>query len=105
MFGSSKSEQEVTQEDLDMIRIKLEDIDSTEDKTFLLEKLYRYIRGIDNELKSIDRGSDSAEAEERRAELLHLKDDAQDIRKQIISHQLPSGHYGLFIEYPKGYEG
>lgn len=105
MFGSSKSDKKVTQEDLDMIRIKMEDIDSTEDKTFLLEKLYQYIRGIDSELKSFDPSSDSSEAEERKAELLRLKEDAQDIRKQIISRQLPSGHYGLFVQYPKGYEG
>ncbi len=101
MFTSSKNPQKVTQEELDMIRIKIEDMDSTEDKTFLLEKLYRHINAIDAELKGCQT---NAHHDERYAELLQLKEDAQVIRHLILDFQLPSDHYGLFVRYPKGYE-
>lgn len=85
-----------------MIRIKIEDMDSTEDKTFLLEKLYRHINAIDAELKGCHTKTNK---DERYEDLLHLKEDAQVIRRLILDFQLPSDHYGLFIRYPKGYEG
>ncbi len=106
MFELSKENNRVTQEDLDMIRIKVEDMDSTEDKTFLMEKLYKHIKAIDEELRHYrDTPPNSADDRERYEELKQLKADAQDLRRRILDFQLPSDHYGLFVRYPKGYEG
>ena len=106
MFELSKEVKNITQEDLDMIRIKIEDMDSTEDKTFLMEKLYKHIRAIDEELRRYrDAPPANANDRERCEELRQMKADAQDLRRRILDFQLPGDHYGLFIRYPKGYEG
>jgi primosomal protein N'' len=106
LFELSKEVKNTTQEDLDMIRIKIEDMDSTEDKTFLMEKLYKHIRAIDEELRRYrDTSPASADERERCEELKQMKADAQDLRRRILDFQLPSDHYGLFVRYPKGYEG
>ena len=104
MFSSPPQSPKVTQEELDMIRIKIEDMNSTEDKTFLMEKLYRHINAIEAELKFY-KNSSRNDNQERYNELLHLKEDAQIIRQCILNFKLPSDHYGLFVRYPKGYEG
>ena len=104
MFFTPTPSPKVTQEDLDMIRIKIEDMDSTEDKTFLMEKLYLHINAIDAELKFYKDNS-SNNNHDRYNELLRLKEDAQTIRQCILNFKIPSNHYGLFIKYPKGYEG
>lgn len=106
MFELSNAPKNTTQEDLDMIHIKIEDMDSTEDKTFLMEKLYKHIRAIDEELHLYhDTTPASIDSRERYEELKQLKADAQDLRRRILDFQLPGDHYGLFIRYPKGYEG
>lgn len=106
MFTSSKNNKRTSQEDLDMIRIKLSDIDNTSDQTFLLEKLHCHIKAIEEELRHYrDRPPSTPDDQERCEELKQLKEDAQDIRRKILDYQLPGEHWGLFIKYPKGYEG
>ena len=104
VFATKRNTGKVSQKDLDMVRIEMENIDSTEDKIWLMDKLYGHINAIDAQLKCLENPK-SKDDIERKDELLRLQEDAQDIRRRILDRQLPSGHYGLFINYPKGYEG
>ena len=105
MFGFRDKQKTVSQEDLDMIRIKAEAMDSTNDERVLMEDLDKHIRVSEAELARYE-GKDSDEEETKeRDKLLLLRQDAKDIRQQILDYKIPPQRFGLFIKYPKDYEG
>lgn len=63
-----------------MIRVEAEAISSTDDKYFCMEKLHKYIEGIEEQLEFAESENNAKE----KARLLELKKYAQDIRQYIM---------------------
>ena len=94
----------VTQEDLDIIRVEAEGIESIDDKIYLLEKLYKYMGAIDCALDMLETGN-AKKVKQTKNQLLALKDHAADTRQYILRYKIQPSRYGLYIKYPAGYEG
>lgn len=92
----------VTQKDIDLIRVEAEAISSTDDKYYLMERLHKYIETIDEQLEQLE---GSAESSRNKDKLLELQGYAQEVRKYIMGRPVGPKRYGLFVEYPEGYEG
>ena len=97
----------VSREDLDMIMVEAEAIESVDDKVYLLEKLYKEISAIDAAIDMLDSkdAKNQKKVKQTKNELLLLKEYASDVRMRIMRVKLQPPRYGLYIKYPGGYEG
>lgn len=95
----------VTQKDLDLIRVEAEAIESTDDKYYLMEKLHEYIQTIEAQLKESENNCKTDNNQQTSEELQSLHDYAMEVRAYITGHKIGRKRYGLFVEYPEGYEG
>lgn len=93
----------VTQKDLDLIRVEAEDVTTLDDKYFLMEKLHKYIEVLDAQVDALD--YDNNVSAKEREKLLSLQRYSQEIRQFIMSRPIGPRRFGLFVEYPEGYEG
>ena len=91
--------------DIDMLRVEAENIESVDDKVYLLEKVYKVNARIDSCLEALEDKHQKYKVKQSRSELLHLKEELNNARMYIIQHQVGPERYGLFIKYPAGYEG
>ena len=105
MFFFKDKKTDVSQEALDMIRIEIDSIESTDDKLFLMEKLYKHINAIENAIEGYGAEKLNDREAKEQAQLLRLKEAVQDLRQRILNHPVKPQRYGLFIKYPEGYEG
>lgn len=94
----------VTTEEIDMIRVEAEGIESIDDKVYLLEKLYKHIATIDAALDMIESGN-AKKVKQTKNQLLAIKAYAQETRAYIMKYKIQPSRYGLYIKYPAGYEG
>ena len=94
--------QNVTQKDLDLIRVEAEAIESTDDKYYLMEKLHECIEVIETQ---IEESENSKKSNFNRAKLEKLQEYAQEVRSFIMNRPVGRKRYGLFVEYPEGYDG
>ncbi len=95
----------ITQKDLDLIRIEAEAIESTDDKYYLMEQLHKYIQIIEAQLKKSEKNRKTDNNHHTAEELQSLHDYAMEIRAYIMGRKIGRKRYGLFVEYPEGYEG
>ncbi|SHK24998.1 hypothetical protein SAMN05216582_10141 [Selenomonas ruminantium] len=95
----------ITQKDLDLIRIEAEAIESTDDKYYLMEQLHKYIQAIEAQLKKSEKNNKTDNDRQTIEELQSLHDYAMEIRAYIMGRKIGRKRYGLFVEYPEGYDG
>ena len=95
----------VNQRDIDIIRIELGNATSTEDKIYLMERLYKHIGAIDAALEMLKDKKTACKVKQSRNELERLKDSAEETRMAIIKFKIAPEQYGLYIKYPAGFEG
>ena len=93
----------VTQKDLDLIRVEAEDVTTIDDKYFLMEKLHKYIEVLDAQVDALE--YDNSVSAREREKLLSLQRYSQEIRQFIMGRPIGPRRFGLFVEYPEGYEG
>ena len=105
IFGNKETYKKVTQKDIDLIRVEAEAISSTDDKVYLMEELHKHIEAAETALKELDDPKTAPNVKQTREELLRLRENMEEVRKYIIDFQIPQKRYGLFIKYPKGFEG
>jgi hypothetical protein len=91
--------------ELDEIRVGIQDIDSVEDKVFLLERLHEQLGRLDNALSMLEDKKLAHKVKQTKSELLKKRDDMELIRQLIFKAPVGKMRYGLFIKYPQGYEG
>ena len=91
--------------ELDEIRVGIQDIDSVEDKVFLLERLHEQLGRLDNALSMLEDKKLAHKVKQNKSELLKRKDEMELIRQMIFKAPVGKMRYGLFIKYPQGYEG
>lgn len=95
----------ITQEEIDILRIEVSKIESADDKIYLLEKLYDKLDIVNKSLDMLEDKDLRSKVKQPKDFLLKMKSQLEDIRQLIFSTKAIPKRYGLFIEYPAGYEG
>lgn len=95
----------ITQEEIDVLRIEVSKIESADDKIYLLEKLYDKLDIVNKSLDMLEDKDLRSKVKQPKDFLLKMKSQLEDIRQLIFSVKATPKRYGLFIEYPPGYEG
>lgn len=95
----------ITNRDIDILEVQIEDIKTPEDKMYYIHKMYDYIEAV---------GAENAKKlKNAKGDLLPnvVKDDRLDrlqaMRRKILSKDVTTvgDKYGVFVKYPSGYEG
>jgi hypothetical protein len=92
-------------QEIDELRVRVASIDSVNDKVFLLERLHKQYAIIDNALAMLNDPKASHKVKQTKTELLKLKDELDLIRQLIFKAPAGRMRFGLFVQYPEGYEG
>lgn len=95
----------IERKDLDLIMVECENIESVNDKIYLMERLYKVIGHIQAALDALSDSKTARKVKQSKNELENLKQYAEDIRRSIVTHRMTPERYGLFVKYPAGYEG
>ena len=89
--------------DLDIYRAELERVHTTDDKIFLLERLYDLLDHAEYALYMLD--EDPKRVRQSEQTILQYIDSLNEIIKQTNAKKVSCTKYGLYIKYPADYEG
>ena len=96
---------QVTQEEIDILRLEIEKIQSVDDKMYYMEKVYDKLNIVEYALALIGDHDTKGKVRDSKQKLLKQKEQLLEIREAIIAKKISPERYGLFIKYPAGYEG
>ena len=105
IFGDEETCKAISQKDIDIIRAEAEAITSTDDKVYLIEDLYKLIDPVETALKWLDDPKKAKKVQQSKEELLRLQRSLAETREYIMNAKISQERYGLYVKYPKGYEG
>lgn len=95
----------ISQEQIDILRLEIEKINSVDDKVYYMEKVYDYLSIVNYALDLIGDRDTKGKVRDSKDKLLKQKEQLLQIREAIIAKKISPERYGLFIKYPAGYEG
>lgn len=90
--------------DLDIFEVEIANINTVDDKMYVIECLHDEIDKADYALMLLEYGKNDRVTQSR-STIQAYKDNALKLLKQAKEAKIPEERYGLFIKYPKGYEG
>lgn len=94
----------INQIDLDMILIEVDKIENNDDRIYVLDRLYDKLELVDTSLDLINKGQ-AVKVKQSKQTLMSFKTQLEKTRDRIMQLQVKEKQYGVFIKYPKGYEG
>lgn len=89
----------VSQMDIDDLRIQAEMMDDWDDKSILVYKIHKRISQLDK--TAIELSDDK----QSMAIINSYQKQLQELLKEIMKFKVVEKRYGVFLKYPKGYEG
>jgi hypothetical protein len=95
----------ISQLDIDVLVVDSGRIETHDDKIYLLDRIYDKMRIVDTALDIIEKGDNNKKVLQTKTTLLDYKRQLEDVRKVVLSTRIIEKQYGVFIRYPKGYEG
>lgn len=95
----------VDDREIDIIRIRIDNIESTDDKIYLIERIYKFASIVDYSLELLSDPTMNHRVRMSKSSLLRQKSDLDNLRKLVVSIKIPEKRYGVFIKYPIGYKG
>lgn len=95
----------VDRQKIDELRVEIANISTVEDKIFMLERVYDLLATADNALDMLAQPRTAHKVRQTKGELERLKEDIENVRHLIIQANVGPRRYGLFVQYPAGYEG
>lgn len=98
----------VTDKDLIILEVQSEDITTVDDKLYMIHRIYDYIESITAEKDKLEKASKKHAPSVTEMKMLDDKlKYLMKLRSKVMDTEVSSseGRYGLFIKYPKGYEG
>ena len=95
----------VDDREIDIIRIRIDNIESTDDKIYLIERIYKFASIVDYSLELLSDPAMSHRVRMSKSALLRQKSELDNLRKLVVSVRIPDKRYGVFIKYPVGYKG
>jgi len=104
LFDKLGKVKKVSQSDIDILEVDIGNIQNTDDKIYLLDRLYVLLDQINTALDLIEMGK-SNRVSQSKSTLMNMKDQLLKLREQIMAMKIIDKEYGVFIRYPKGYQG
>ena len=98
LFVAYGNVKRVSQDDLDRIYVEIDNISSTDDKIYLLERLYKYISIIDYSLDILEDKKLSKRVKVSKDKLLRMEKFAYDTKERILNYRIAPEEYGLYIK-------
>lgn len=89
----------VSQMDIDDLRIQAEMMDDWDDKSILVYKIHKRISQLDKTAMEL------SEDKQAMAIINSYQKQLQELLKEIMKFKVIEKRYGVFLKYPKGYEG
>jgi hypothetical protein len=87
-----------------MLAIEVDKIENNDDKIYVLDLIYDKLDLVNAALDFIDKGKPDKVSQSKQT-LLGFKKELETMRAQVLNLQVKDKQYGVFIKYPKGYEG
>ena len=103
-FGTKRLKK-IDQSEIDYIQLEKNDIKSNDDKMLLISYIYSKLDIINYYISIIDSGNGKIRVPNSREELINMSRKLEKIKEEILDYRIPDTSYGLFIQYPEGYEG
>lgn len=103
-FDSIGKVKKVSQSDIDYIGIEVDKIENNDDRIYVLDLIYDKYDLINTALSYIEKGKTDKVAQSKQT-LMNFKSQLDKMRDRVINMQIKDKQYGVFIKYPKGYEG
>lgn len=94
----------VSQLDIDVIAVDVERITTHDDKIYLLDRIYDKIHLVEAGLEYIESGNKD-KVQQSKNTLMDYKRQLEDLRANVLATRIIEKDYGVFVKYPKGYEG
>ena len=107
IFDKNGKLKKINQNDIDILAVECERIETVDDKIYLLDKLYSYMELIDRGLdyiESSDKELGSKVMQSKRT-LVDMKEQLEDLRKNILATKIIDKQLTVWVRAPKGYEG
>ena len=95
----------VDDKEIDIIRIRIDNIESTDDKIYLIERIYKFSNIVEYALELLNDPAMSHRVRMSRSALMRQKSELDSLKKLVVSVKIPAKRYGVFIKYPVGYKG
>lgn len=107
IFDKNGRLKKITQNDIDILTVESEKIENVDDKIYLLDKLYSQLELVNMGLDYIDSSDKDlgSKVMQSKRTLLDMKEQLEQLRKNILATKIIDKQYGVFIKMPKGYEG
>jgi hypothetical protein len=103
-FDNLGKVKKVSQSDIDMISIEVDKIQNNDDKIYVLDRIYDILEIVNTGLEFISKGQ-TEKVQQSKYTLQGYKTDLEKMRNKVLNIQIKDKQYGVFIKYPKGYEG
>lgn len=97
----------ITQADIDILFVEAGSISTTDDKIYLLDKLYSHLELVNMGLDYINDSDKelSSRVTQSKSTLEDFKKQLNTIRDVILTTKIIDKQYGVFIKYPSQYQG
>ena len=104
IFDNLGKLKKVQQVDIDVLQVEVDKIRTNDDKIYLLDRLYGMLETVNMALDYISLGKEK-KVSQSKSTLTNMKDQLERIREEILAVKIIDSEYGVFIRYPKGYQG
>lgn len=104
LFDKVGKVKKVSQTDIDILEVECGNIQNQDDKIYLLDKLYYYLDKVNMALDLIESGQ-AKKVSQSKTTLLDMQSQLNKLRDVVLSTKIIEKEYGVFIRYPKGYQG
>lgn len=101
IFGNLKKPEQV---DIDILEVEVDKIETNDDRIYLLDRVYFMQEIVQANLDALHMGQKNQVKVPKRT-LEAMADQLQRIREKVLSYRVVDKEYGVFIRYPKGYQG
>lgn len=106
MFNfNSKQLKRIDPSEIDYIFIQKNNIKTNDDKMLLISYIYSKIDTIDYYIAIIDSNTSKYTVPHSKEFLLDIKSKLLSIKDEVLQYKIPGVNYGVYINYPEGYEG
>jgi len=104
LFDKRGKIKKISQADIDILSIEVERIENHDDRIYVLDLIYDKLDIVNTALDLIESG-DKDKVQQSKQSLMDFKKQLEDMRREVLKIKIQEKQYGLFIKYPKGYEG
>lgn len=105
VFDKNGKLKKISQLDIDIIAVDVDRIETHDDKIYVLDKIYDKLQICEAGLDYIESGDSNKKVNQSKQTLLSMKKQLEDLRRMTLATRIIEKEYGVFIKYPKGYEG